>query len=232
MQSKAFNPFDAATKMRGPIHPSLTDMPNITLHRVTLSGHSHRVETFLHLLGLPYTAVDVDLLHGGHKSPEFLELNPFGEVPVLQDGDLTLADSNAILVYLAMRYGGPRWHVTDPVAAARVQRWLSVAAGELRYGPGLARVSVLFRKPMDLAPLIERARVLLGLMERQLARQPFLAGDEATLADIANYAYSARAPEGNVSLADYPNVRAWHARIEALPGFLPFPVMPVGLNAA
>ena len=232
MQSKAFNPFDAATKMRGPIHPSFMDMPNLTLHRVTLSGHSHRVETFLNLLGLPYTAVDVDLLHGAHRQPAFLQLNPFGEVPVLQDGDLTLADSNAILVYLAARYGGPRWHVTDPAVVARVQRWLSVAAGELRFGPGLARVAVLFKTPLDLAPLIERSHALLGLMAQHLAERPFLAGDEVTIADLANYAYSARAPEGHVSLADYPNVRAWHARIEALPGFLPFPVMPVGLNAA
>ena len=218
--------------MRAPVHTFAPTMPNITLHRVTLSGHSHRVETFLHLLGLPYTPVDVDLLQGAHRQPAFLALNPFGEVPVLQDGDLTLADSNAILLYLAARYGGPRWHVTDPTVAARVQRWLSVAAGELRFGPALARLAVLFDKPLDLAPLIERSHVLLGRMERHLAERPFLAGDEVTLADLANYAYTARAPEGHVSLADYPSVRAWLARIEALPGFLPFPVMPVGLNAA
>jgi glutathione S-transferase len=218
--------------IRGPTHPTLITMPNITLHRLTLSGHSHRVETFLHLLELPYTAVDVDLLGGANRAAGFLAMNPFGQVPVLQDDDLTLADSNAILVYLSMRYGGPRWQVTDPVVAARVQRWLSVAAGELRYGPGSARVAVLFRKPLDLAPLIAQSHTLLGLMERQLADHAFLAGDELTIADLANYGYSARAPEGNVSLADYPNVRAWHARIEALPGFLPFPVTPVGLNAA
>ena len=206
-------------------------MTSLTLHRMTLSGHSHRAEAFLHLLGLPYKGVDVDLLAGAHKTPAFLSLNPFGQVPVLQDGDVTLADSNAILVYLAARYGGPRWHVTEPVAAARIQRWLSVASGELLHGAGLARIAVLFKRDMDTAPLIARAHALLGLMEGTLGQTPFLAGANATIADLANYGYTARAPEGNVALADYPNVRAWLGRVEALPGFLPFPVTPVGLNA-
>ena len=206
-------------------------MPRITLHRMALSGHSHRVETFLHLLGLPYTAVDVNVVGGEHKQPPFLALNPFGQVPVLQDGEVTLADSNAILVYLAMRYGGPRWHVTEPVAAARVQRWLSVAAGELAHGAATARVATLFQRPMDTAPLIARGHRLLGLMAQALDASPFLAGPEATLADLAHYAYTASAPEGNISLDDYPGVRAWLARVAALPGFLPFPVSPVGLNA-
>jgi glutathione S-transferase len=206
-------------------------MSTLTLHRMALSGHSHRAEAFLHLLGLAYTAVDVDLRAGAHKSPAFLSMNPFGQVPVLQDGDVTLADSNAILVYLAMRYGGPRWHSTDPVATARVQRWLSVAAGELAQGAALARVAVLFQRPVDTAPLITRAHGLLALMEQALGQAPFLTGSQATIADIANYAYTARAPEGNIALTNYPNVRAWLARVEALPGFLPFPVSPVGLNA-
>lgn len=203
----------------------------ITLHRMTLSGHSHRVETFLHLLELPYTAVDVDLRQGAQKAPGFLAMNPFGQVPVLQDGDVTLADSNAILVYLAMRYGGTRWHVTDPVAAARIQRWLSVAAGELRYSAGLARAAVLFHRTVDTAPLIARAHDLFGLMEQTLGQTPFLTGPEATIADLANYAYTARAPEGNISLTNYPSVRAWLARVEALPRFLPFPASPAGLQA-
>ena len=76
----------------------------ITLHRMALSGHCHRVELFLSLLGVPYRLVDVDLAKGEHKKPEFLAMNPFGQVPVLQDGDVTLGDSNAILVYLEAKY--------------------------------------------------------------------------------------------------------------------------------
>jgi glutathione S-transferase len=206
-------------------------MPTLTLHRMALSGHSHRVETFLHLLQLPYTAVDVDLRGGAHKAPAFLAMNPFGQVPVLQDGDLTLADSNAILVYLAMRYGPAHWYPTDPVGAARVQRWLSVAAGELAHGAALARGAVLFQRPVDTAPLIARAHALLALMEQTLGPTPFLTGEQPTIADIAHYSYTARAPEGNISLENYPNVRGWLARMEALPGFLPFASTRVGLNA-
>lgn len=206
-------------------------MDPIRLYRLALSGHCHRVELFLSLLRLPYEVVDVDLRAGEHKRPAFLARNPFGQVPVIEDGDLTLADSNAILVYLEGRYAPGRWLPRDPVAAARVQQWLSVAAGPLAYGAAAARVIALFGKPDDPAPCIARGHQLFAVMESQLARRDWLAGDAPTLADIANYSYAARAPEGGVSLSDYPAVRAWLARVEALPGFVPMPVSAVGLAA-
>ena len=205
--------------------------PSIKLHRMALSGHCHRVELLLSLLGLPHALVDVDMRQGEHKTPAFLALNPFGQVPVLQDGDLTLADSNAILVYLAQRYAPGRWLPQDPVGAAQVQRWLSVAAGQLAFGPAAARVIVLFNRPADPAEAIARAQALFALIEAQLAKSAFLVGDTPTIADLAHYAYVARAPEGNVSLQPCPNVRAWLARIEALPGFVPMASSPVGLAA-
>jgi glutathione S-transferase len=76
----------------------------IRLHGFFLSGHTHRAELFLSLLGLPYERIEVDLAKGAHKKPDFLALNPFGQVPVLEDGDAVVSDSNAILVYLALRY--------------------------------------------------------------------------------------------------------------------------------
>ena len=203
----------------------------IRLHRMRLSGHSHRAELFLSLLGLPYEAIDVDLMKGEHKQAPFLEMNAFGQVPVIQDGELTLPDSNAILVYLESRYGNGRWLPRDPAGAALVQRWLSVAAGPLAFGPAAARVITLFKRPEDPAPVIARAHALLGTMERELQGRPYLAGMQPSLADVANYSYTARAPEGNVSLADYPAIRAWLGRIEALPGFVPMPKSPVGLEA-
>ena len=72
----------------------------IRLYRNVVSGHCHRVELFLSLLGLPFEKVELNFLENEHKSPSFLALNPLGQIPVLQDGDVTLADSNAILVYL------------------------------------------------------------------------------------------------------------------------------------
>jgi len=195
---------------------------SIRLHRVALSGHSHRVELFLSLLGLPFTLVDVDIRAGEHKRPAFLAMNAFGQVPVLEDGEVTLADSNAILVYLASRHdAGRRWLPTDPVTAAQVQRWLSVAAGELAAGPAAARLIRLFGAPLDAERAAATAARLFGLLEAHLADRPFLAAATPTIADVALYAYTAHAPEGGISLAPYPHIRAWLARIEALPGFVP-----------
>ena len=205
--------------------------PSIQLHRSAISGHCHRVELFLSLLGLPFETVEVDLLQKQHKAPAFLAMNPLGQVPVLRDGDLTLSDSNAILVYLEAQYAPGQWLPRDPVGAARVQRWLSLAAGPLAFGPSAARVVQLFKLPTDPTEAIVRAQGLLQFMEGELGRTPFLAGERATLADVAHYAYVARAPEGLVTLQPYPAIRAWLARVEALPGFVPMVKSPVGLAA-
>lgn len=204
----------------------------IKLYRHPLSGHSHRVQLFLSLLGLPVELVDVDLRGGAHKRPAFLALNPFGQVPVIDDAGTIVADSNAILVYLARKYGGDSWLPSDPFGAAAVQRWLSVAAGPIAYGPAAARLVTLFNARLDANEVITRANALLAVMDAELARGSFLAGDHQSIADVACYTYIAHAPEGNVSLADYGHVRAWLARVEALPGFVPMQVSPVGLARA
>lgn len=204
----------------------------LTLHRHPLSGHAHRVELMISLLGLPVTLLEVDLLKGAHKQPAFLALNAFGQVPVLQDGDVCLADSNAILVYLAMRYGNGQWLPQDPVGAAQVQRWLSVAAGPLASGPATARLITVFGAPYNATDVIARSHALLKVMESTLSERKFLAGDAPTLADVACYTYTAHAPEGNVSLEAYPHILAWLARIEALSGFVPMRKTAAGLRAA
>jgi len=203
----------------------------IKLHRFFLSGHSHRVELLLSLLGLPFERVDVNLATGEHKQPAFLAMNSFGQVPVIQDGDITLADSNAILVYLASKYDAGQWLPRNPVEAAAVQRWLSVAAGPVAFGPAKARLAILFKAPIDTETAIAQAHELFAVMEIELTTQPFLTGDTPTIADIANYTYIAHAPEGNVSLDPYPHLRGWLQRIEALPGFVPMVKSAVGLAA-
>ncbi len=207
--------------------------PAITLYSFPLSGHAHRVTLMLSLLGLPYRCVDVDLRGGEHKQPPFLALNAFGQVPVLEDEGAVIADSNAILVYLAKRYQGQaRWLPEDALGAAAVQRWLSVAAGQLASGPNAARLATLFGVPDPGGAAQARAHALLAVMDAELDRRDWLAGEAATIADVACYAYVALAPEGNVSLQDYPRVRAWLARVEALPGFVPMAFSHVGLRAA
>ncbi len=203
----------------------------LVLYHMSLSGHAHRVRLLLSLLGLPYRLVEVDLRGGEHRREPFLKLNPFGQVPVLDDNGTVLADSNAILVYLAMRYDDGRWLPRDPVGAAAVQRWLSVAAGEIAFGPARARLATLFGAPVAADDAIARAQRLFAVMEPILAAAPFLAGASPTLADVAAYSYIARAEEGNVPLAPYPALGAWLHRIEALPGFVPMPVSAVGLAA-
>jgi glutathione S-transferase len=205
---------------------------SITLHGFPLSGHSHRVQLALSLMGLPHQVVQVDLKNGAHKSPDFLKLNPFGQVPVLDDDGTTLFDSNAILVYLATKYDADRrWLPRDAKGQADVQAWLSVASGLIAFGPAAARLITVFGAKYNAEDVIVRAHGLLKVMEGQLAARNFLVGNAATLADIAGYSYISAAPEGNVDLAAYPNVRAWLTRVEALPGFVPFQKTPVGLAA-
>lgn len=192
----------------------------IRLHGHPISGHVHRVRLMLSMLGLPFEEKAVDFATREHKSPEFLARNPFGQVPVIEDGALTLADSNAILVYLAGTYDAARrWWPVDPAAQAQVQRWFSVAAGPLAYGPAAARVAVLFQRP-DNPAARAIATQLFATMEGQLAGREWLAADHATLADVAMYTYTAHAPEGAVSLEPYPALRRWLSRVEALPGFI------------
>lgn len=221
--------------MNASTHPPLPPHPAqaIKLYRFALSGHCHRVELFLSLLGLPVELIEVDLRAGAHKTPAFLQMNAFGQVPVLQDGDVTLADANAILVYLASRYAPDTqaWLPRDPVHAAAVQRWLSVAAGPLAFGAAAARAIALFKQATSPDAAIQRAEQLFTVMEATLQSSAFLTGPVPTLADIANYSYTARAPEGGISLTPYPHLRSWLARIEALPGFVPMVKTPVGLAA-
>jgi len=205
-------------------------MQPIKLYNFPRSGHAHRVELMLSLLQLPTELVFVDLAKGAHKQPEYLAINAFGQVPALDDQGVILADSNAILVYLAQKYGNGRWLPADPVGAAKVQRWLSVAAGQIAFGPARARLITVFGAPYNAEEAITRAHDLLKVMDHELADMPWLAGNEPTIADVSAYSYIAHAPEGNVSLEDYANVRAWLARVEALPGFVPMPRTAVGLQ--
>ena len=203
----------------------------IVLYRHPLSGHSHRVELMLSLLRLPSQLNDVDLAKGAHKQPEFLAMNRFGQVPVIDDNGIVLADSNAILVYLARRYGGDSWLPRDAAGEAAVQRWLSVAAGQIAFGPAAARLITVFGAKLNADEVIARAHAVLTVMNDELAQQAFLAGTTPTIADIAIYTYVAHAPEGNVDLSAYPNVRTWLQRIEALPGFVGMKKTAAGLAA-
>lgn len=201
------------------------------LYYDTPSGHSHRARLFLSLADAPVEIVDVPLREGAHKSPEYLQINPFGQLPALVDGDVIVADSNAILVYVAKKFGKTEWLPEDAAGAAAVQRWLSVAAGQIAFGPAAARLVTLFGAKLNAEEAINRAHAVLKLIDAELASRDFIAANHATIADVALYSYIAAAPEGNVDTSGYAHVGAWLKRIEGLPGFFPFAPNPVGLRA-
>lgn len=202
------------TKFSASAHP-------IKLYRNPKSGHSHRAELMMALLDIPYETVDLDMANGAHKAPDYLEISPFGQVPAIDDNGTTLSDSNGILIYLVTRYGDDHeWLPTDPVKAANVQRWLSVAAGEIAYGPCSARLVTVFGADLDWENAKAIAKNLFAVLENVLANSAFLTGEAITIADVAGYSYIAHAPEGGVSLDSYPKIRAWLERIEAQPRFV------------
>jgi glutathione S-transferase len=193
----------------------------IQLYGHELSGNSYKAKLMLSLLGLNYEWLQVDLLQGAHKQPEFLALNPFGQVPVLVDGDVVLADAQAILVYLARRYGGESWLPLDAEAMSRVVRWLSTTAGEIRQGPESARLYYLFKATsINLERATQKSEFILTQLDHHLAGREWLELGHPTIADVAVFPYVALAQDGKIDLNAYSNVLNWLDRVKHLPGFI------------
>jgi glutathione S-transferase len=183
------------------------------------SGNSYKIRLFLSLLGLEHEVVDVDVAHGETHSSEFLRRNPRGQVPVLEDGEVTVWDSQAILVYLARRYR-MAWLPTEAIPLAEVLQWLAVSQNELLYGLASARAVKRFGFECDLSQAQELGRSGLAVMDTHLRTRDWLAVGRPTVADVACFPYVALAPEGDVTLHAYPEVLRWIARIKTLPGFI------------
>lgn len=193
------------------------------LYDLELSGNCYKVRLLAALLGVPLEIQPVDFMGGEHQRPPLSTLNPFGEIPVLQDGELVLRDSQAIVVYLARKAGREDWLPTSPAEMALVSQWLSTSANDVARGPNDARLHDLFNYPLDVERARARAHRVIGILEARLAARDWLELGRPTVADVVCFPYVALAPQGGVSLDAYPRVRAWIARIEALPGFIPMP---------
>jgi glutathione S-transferase len=205
----------------------------VLLHGFPLSGHSHRAELMLRLLDVPFAFHQVDLAGGEQRGEAFLRLNPFGTVPVIEDDGVVVADSCAILVYLATKYDPDGlWLPRDAEGAAQVQRWLSVAQGPVFNGPCCARLVNVFGMDFDHARAKAIAGRLFTTLDRVLADRTFLVNERPTIADVALYSYIAHAPEGGVALTPHAHIVAWLRRVEAMPGFAPMPATKAGLAAA
>ena len=201
--------------------------PALTLHGMTGSGNCYKPALLMRQLGIPFEWREVDILAGGSRTPEFLARNPNGKVPLLEvtDGGQTraLAESNAMLCYLA---DGTPYLPEDRWPRAKVMEWLFFE--QYSHEPYVATVRfwvAWLNKGEEwkdkIAETMKKGYAALGVMEHQLAKTPFLAGADYTIADIALYAYTHVAPDGGYSLERYPAVRRWLGHVERQPGFAP-----------
>ncbi len=196
-----------------------------------ISGHAHRVHMLLSMLELDYELITVDLPAGEHQRPEFLALNPFGQIPILVDDKVVIFDSNAILVYLATVYDKERqWLPESPLIRAHIEQFLSLAAHRLAGSIAKLRAANLFNRSIDSEPLIQEAYKLLTQLQNYQNGRQWLVGTKPTIADLALYSYIKLAPEGGISLDDYPTLEAWLKRVEGLSGFIPMQLSNVGLR--
>lgn len=193
------------------------------LYDMELSGNAYKVRLFAALVGLDLELQPVDLAVGEHKHPPFIDLNPWAQVPVLEDGDLVLRDSQAILVYLARKYGGHQWWPDSAAHQGEVMQWLSTAANEVHAGPNVARLIDKFGYPLNKAAALAVSARVLPLIEQHLSEHQWLAMGRPTIAECAVFPYIALGWEGGVSLESYPGIRAWIERIKALPGYVGMP---------
>jgi glutathione S-transferase len=189
----------------------------ISCYGIAASGNTYRVRLMLALLDKSARFVETD--HRYLRSDEFRRLNPFGEAPVLVDGEVVLRDSQAILVYLARAHGGGDWLPDDAAGMAAVCQWLSFAANEIQNGPRLARAMTLGIVAGDLEAARGRARHVLALLQGRLSGRSWLEGTRPTIADVACYPYVFNAAEGGIDASGYPALDGWLARITALPGY-------------
>ncbi|WP_332470264.1 glutathione S-transferase family protein [Leptospira abararensis] len=191
------------------------------LFEFAMSGNCYKVRLMLSLLNLKYESYLVNGSELEQKSEAFLAKNPFGQVPVLKDGNVILRDSQGILVYLARAYGEAHWFPNDPPKAAEVVAWLSTAANEVSRGPGALRAHYLFGRSTNLEETKSVTENLLSILDNRLTSYDWLVTDSVTIADIAVYPYIALSNQGKVDLYQYSNIRKWLNSIERLPRYLP-----------
>jgi glutathione S-transferase len=195
----------------------------LSLFNYPPSRNGWKVRLLLNHLGRTYRTVIVNILENGDQRAEFRHINPTGKVPAIQlDDGRALAESNAILVYLAE---GSAYLPLDPFDRAKVLQWVSFEQeqvesniGTLRYWMHTGEISS--RSPELVDAKRKSAQQALGILDREFAGRPFITGDRYTVADMALFAYSACADDVGVSLDPFPSFRSWVARVEAQPGFL------------
>ncbi|MFZ5732240.1 MAG: glutathione S-transferase family protein [Pseudomonadota bacterium] len=194
------------------------------LYSMQRSGNSYKVRLALALLNAPYTAVEIDILHGESRTPDFLAKNPSGQVPLLEIEDgRYLAESNAILWYVA---GGTPLAPESRMDRAEALQWMFFEQHALEPNIGAAYFWLSLVKggrelhAYSLEDWMERGYAALQVMDNHLRTRSYFAAGQITVADIALYGYTHVAHMCDYDLSSFPNVRAWLARVEATPGFV------------
>jgi len=195
----------------------------ITLYDYLDSGNGYKARLLLSQLALPYRYVELDILQGASRTPQFLAKNPNGNVPVLELADgRCLPESDAILWYLAE---GSAFLPADRFDRAQVLRWLCFE--QYSHEPYVATPRFIVRhlapdspRRAELPQRLARGRAALQVMENHLATRAYFVAERYSIADIALYAYTHVAPDGGLDLEPYPQVRSWLARVAAQPGYV------------
>lgn len=199
----------------------------IKLYDFELSGSCYKLRMLMNILGVKYEAVNVDFINKEHKNDKYLALNPFGEIPIFEDGNLRLRDAQAIMVYLAKKYDKTnKWYPDDAESMGRINQWLSTGGGEVMNAAG-ARLVKILNYPLDIDKLHAGAARVFKIMDTHLAKREWLELGHPTIGDLACFPYTAMAGEGGIDLSVYPNILKWMERMKRIPGFIPMPGIPV-----
>ena len=205
------------------------------LYDYVLSGNCYKIRLLLNFLGIAYEKRAVDFFPGAeHRTAEFREINPLGQIPVLEDEGERIRDAQAILIYIAARYdeNGQWWPVADPIRIGQVAQWLATAE-QISATSSAARLHDMLHYDLDVETARLGAHRVFRMMEDHLSEQEFigcnwLAGPTPTIADIACFPYTALAGDGGIELFLYPALQRWISKFTRLPNFIEMP----GIKAA
>lgn len=199
----------------------------IRLHGLDISGNTYKAKLLMSFLNINFKFLELDISKQQHKGDDYLKLNPRGEFPALEDESLVIWDSQAILVYLANKYGGSpdnnHWYPDNAAQIALITQWLTVANDDIFNSLGKARSIIKFGHEGDLDTLHQKAKIILRWIDQHLSHQHWLATEHMSIADIACYPYIALCEEGKISLNEYLNIHRWLKRIQKTEGYISMP---------
>ncbi|SEP24500.1 glutathione S-transferase [Salinihabitans flavidus] len=198
---------------------------DILIYNHPLSGSCHKVRMFLNMLGLPFRLELMNVLEHANQADWFGRLNPLRQIPVVVDNGTVVQDSQAILLYFALK-DGPEWVDPTPEGMAAIAEWLSYAAKEVSNGPQMARLYHLAGEDIDIRRATAEGERVLAHLDAHLARHDWLCLGRPTIADIAVFPYVGLARAGELSLDERPSILNWLERIAALPGYISMPGLP------